>query len=105
MRKKITQIQEHIANDPKLKQAVGRIKPERTIWGVLGVVLFFFVPELVTYIWQSELIEWAHLHSIIEPLSQIRWMYTALESMFKDGVSWLNITVGILLLVWMLKSK
>ncbi len=105
MREKIAHIQERIDNDPKLKEAVERIKPKRTLWGVLGIVLFFFVPELVTYVWQAELTEWAHLHSITEPVAQMRWLYAQLETMFKSGVSWMNIGIGTLLLLWVWRAK
>jgi len=105
MKEKIKEIQARIDNDPKLKEAVEKIKPKKSIWGILGIVMFFFVPELVTYIWQDELISWSHLHSVTEPLEMQRWLYTQLEEMFASGVSWFNIGLGVLLLVWVGKSK
>ena len=87
-------------NDPKLKKAVDSIRPKRTLWGLLGIILFFFVPELVTYIWQPELVSWAHAQSITEPLAMQRMLYAQLEKMFADGVSWVNIGIGTALLVW-----
>ena len=105
MKEKIKAAGRKIAEDPKVQEAAKSIKPKKTIWGVLGVILFFFVPELVTYIWQDELIHWAHQHSITEPLEMQRWVYEMLESTFKDGVSWLNLTVGALLLLWLVKSE
>ena len=105
MIKKIKEIQARIDNDPKLKEAVGKIKPKKSIWGILGIVMFFFVPELVTYIWQDDLILWAHMHSVTEPLELQRWLYTRLEKMFVSGVNWVNISFGILLLIWVLRSK
>ena len=105
MKEKIKKIQKRIDSDPKLKEAVEKIKPKKSIWGILGIVVFFFLPELVTYIWQDELISWAHLHSVTEPLDMQRWLYTQLEEMFASGVSWVNIGLGVLLLVWVWKSK
>jgi len=92
-------------SDPKLKKAVDSIRPKRTLWGVLGIILFFFVPELITYIWQPELINWVHVHSLTEPLAMQRMLYAQLEKMFADGVSWLNIGIGTALLVWLVRSK
>jgi len=92
-------------SDPKLKKAVDSIRPKRTLWGVLGIILFFFVPELITYIWQSELINWAHTHSLTEPLAMQRMLYAQLEKMFADGVSWVNIGIGTALLVWVWRMK
>jgi len=105
MKEKIKAVKEKLAHDPKFQRALASQKPKKTVWGVLGIVLFFFVPELVTYIWQDELIHWAHLHSITEPLEMQRWMYGQLEEMFISGVSWFNILFGTLLLLWLVKSK
>ena len=105
MKEKIKAIQNKIDQDPKLQKAVASIKPKKGIWGILGIILFFFLPELITYIWQDELVSWAHAHSITEPLEMQRWVYSELEEMFKAGVSWLNLIIGTLLLLWLLKSK
>ena len=105
MKKKFKAVKERLEQDPKFQEAAKSIKPKKTVWGVLGIILFFFVPELVTYIWQDELINWAHLHSIIEPLEMQRWLFKMLEEMFASGVSWVNLTFGSLLLLWLFKSK
>ena len=105
MRDKIKEIQARIDNDPKLKEAVTRMKPQRNFWGIAGIVLFFFLPELITYIWQPELINWAHRHTLIEPLSMQRWLYRELEEMFVSGVSWFNIGLGMVMLLWVFRSK
>ena len=81
------------------------MKPQRNFWGIAGIVLFFFVPELVTYIWQDELVSWAHLHAITEPFAPIRKMYAMLEEMFRDGVSWVNVGLGVLFLWWAFSSR
>jgi len=104
MKEKLKKIQTKIDNDPKLKEAVERMKPQKNIWGILGIVVFFFLPELTTYVWQDELIHWAHTHSITEPLEIQRWLYTQLEDMFRSGVSYFNLIIGSLLLLWVLKS-
>ena len=92
-------------NDPAFKKAVDSLRPKRTLWGVAGIVLFFFVPELITYIWQPELVSWAHLHSITEPIAIQRALYAQLEKMFADGVSWFNILVGSILLIWVWRME
>ena len=105
MKEKIKVIKERLEQDPKFQKALKSQKPKKSVWGVLGIILFFFVPELVTYIWQDELIHWAHLHSLTEPLEMQRWLFEMMESTFKDGVSWLNLLIGSLLLLWLVKSK
>jgi len=103
MKDKIKEIQNRIDNDPKLKEAVTRIKPKKNFWGIAGIILFFFVPELVTYIWQDELVSWSHTHSISEPLEMQRWMFGKMETMYASGVSWFNLVLGSLFLWWVLK--
>ena len=104
MKEKLKKIQTKIDSDPKLKEAVARIKPQKNIWGILGIVVFFFLPELITYIWQDELIGWTHRHSMTEALEMQRWIYTQLEEMFASGVSYVNLILGGLLLFWVLRS-
>ena len=105
MKSTLNEIQERIDNDPKLKQAVNSLKPKKNIWGILGIIFFFFVPELLVYIWQEALVSWAHKHTLIEVLEIQRWMYGELEKMFSSGVSWLNILLGSLLLLWIVRSE
>jgi len=105
VRNKIKNIQTRIDHDPRLQKAVTSIKPKKTVWGILGIILFFFLPELITYLWQDELVSWAHEHTITEPLEMQRMLYAQLEDMFRSGVSWFNLVLGSLLLLWVLKSK
>ena len=105
IRSKIKKIQNRIEHDPRLKEAVIRMKPQRNFWGLAGIVFFFFVPELAVYLWQDELVSWAHTHSMTEPLALQRWLYSELEEMFLSGVSWVNIFLGSFFLLWVLRSK
>jgi hypothetical protein len=105
MKAKIKQIQHKMEHDPKFKEAVTRMKPKKNFWGIAGIVLFFFVPEFMVYIWQDELVSWSHLHSITEPIASQRWLFTKLEEMFISGVSSVNLILGSLFLLWVLKSK
>jgi len=100
MKEKIKAIQARMEQDPKLKKAVTQLKPQKSFWGIAGVVIFFFLPELVTFLWQEELVSWSHLHSLTEPASSLRWLFTQLEEMFASGVSYVNLVLGSLLLWW-----
>jgi len=105
MTEKIKMIQQHLENDPKFQEAVEKIRPEWSFWGIVSIGLFFFLPELITAIWQSELVAWSHLHAISEPVELMRKMYTMLEEMFRDGVSWVNVGLGVLFLLWAARSR
>jgi hypothetical protein len=105
MRDKINQIHQVLAHDEKFQQSLNSIKPQKSIWGFLGIVLFFFVPEIVGVIWGDEIISWAHSSAIIEPNATIRWMYEMIEKSYKDGVSYFNLILGFGFLYWMYKSN
>ncbi|BAF71526.1 hypothetical protein [Sulfurovum sp. NBC37-1] len=105
MKEKIKHIHGKIEQDPRFKEAVKSIKPKKGIWGIVGIIFFFFLPEAITYIWQDELVFWAHLHSITEPIAIQRWLFIQLEDMFASGVSWVNLGIGSLFLLWVLRSK
>ena len=100
MRQKIEHIKERLEHDPKFQEAVNKIRPRWSFWGIFGIALFFFLPELITAIWQDQLIDWTHLHAITEPVEIVRKMYVMLEEMFRDGVSWVNVGLGVLFLWW-----
>jgi len=105
MKEKIKHIHRKLEQDPRFREAVNSIKPKKSIWGIAGIILFFFLPEAITYIWQDELVSWAHLHSITEPIAMQRWLFIQLEEMFASGISWVNLAIGTLLLLWVLRSK
>jgi hypothetical protein len=105
MTEKIRNIHLRLENDPKFQERVNKIRPQWSIWGITGVIFFFFVPEIITAIWQEPLIHWAHLHSITEPMAPMRKMYALLEEMFVSGVSWVNIGLGLLFLWWAFASS
>jgi len=49
------------------KKSAQSLKPDLSIWGVLGVVLFFIVPEIIGFIWGEEIADWAHAQTLSEP--------------------------------------
>jgi ABC-type transport system involved in cytochrome c biogenesis permease subunit len=105
VKQKVDYIKETLAKDERFQQSLQSLKPQKTIWGFLGVVLFFFVPEIVGIFWGDEIVSYAHSMAITEPSAIIRWLYEMIENSYKDGISYLNITLGFLFLYWMYKSN
>jgi hypothetical protein len=101
MKKYIKSAAQRAANNPVLQKSAQSLKPDQSLWGVLGVLLFFILPEIVSFIWGAEITEWAHAHTITEPTEIGRRMYWILEKLFEDGISWLNLGIGIALLGWL----
>ena len=101
MKKRIRSAAGRVAKNPVLQKSAQSLKPNRSIWGVLGVVLFFIVPEIIGFIWGEEIKDWAHAQTLSEPTEIGRKLYWVLEKLFEDGGSWINLSIGVLLLVWL----
>jgi len=101
MKKRIKSAAERAAKNPVLRKSAQSLKPSQSIWGALGVVLFFIAPEIVGFIWGGEITAWAHVHTLTEPTETERQLYWVLEKLFEDGGSWINLGIGVLLLVWL----
>ncbi len=91
----------NLKNNPEFQEKLQEMKPKRNIWGILGVVLFFFVPEVVNVLWHVEITAW--IKELIKsvpttPMSELlEW---ATGKLFTGKISFLNIGVGIAFLVW-----
>jgi hypothetical protein len=101
MKERIRSAVKRAAENPVLKKSAQSLKPEATVWGALGVILFFIVPEVVGFVWGEEITAWAHRMSITQPDETERKLYWVLEKLFEDGGSWINMGIGFLLLFWL----
>lgn len=77
------------------------MKPQKTIWGILGVVLFFIAPEIVAYFYATDIVHYAQNGLSLHPTTLEQYNYEILIKLFEDGVSWFNLGFGIVLLVWL----
>lgn len=100
MKEKIKEKAQIIKNDPKVQKAVKSMKPDKTIWGFLGVVLFFIAPEIVAFIWGAEITSYAK-DALITASVDTEYYYKALIMLFEDGGSWINLAIGFALLIWL----
>jgi len=95
MRHKLKKIKEH----PVTRQSMQQLKPKRTFWGILGVAIFFILPEVVAIIWGTDIKAWTQSH-LSQPLPlDEEYKYRAIEMLFTDP-SYLNLAIGMALLVW-----
>ena len=91
----------NLKNNQEFQEKLQEIKPKRNIWGILGVVLFFFVPEVVNVVWHKEITAW--IKALIDsapanPMSDLLTWMTG--KVFTGEISFFNIGVGIAILVW-----
>lgn len=97
MKNKIKNLKEN----EKFQENLQKMKPKRNIWGILGVILFFFVPEYFKVQYSKEIHEWIVNLAQNYPNEQIKEMLITTSSKLFDGtVSILNISLGIAFLVW-----
>ena len=99
MKQKIKAKAKAIAQNPQTKQAIASMKPEKNFWGISGVVLFFFVPEIIAYFWGADITTYAK-NELLTPHDFIETQYyEMLVMLFEEGVSYLNLAIGMALLV------
>ena len=101
MKQRIKDAAERAAQNPVLRKSAQSLKPDRSIWGILGILFFFIFPEIVAFIRGAEITEWAHAQTITGPTEMGRRMYWLLEKLFEDGGSWVNLGIGLALLGWL----
>lgn len=97
MKHKIRQI----AQNPATKKALVSLKPEKSLWGFFGVILFFIVPEIIAFIWGAEITAYAKEILLHASSSLERFYCDLLVMLFEDGESWFNLALGTALLIWL----
>lgn len=95
----------NIKNNPGFQEKLQQMKPSRSIWGFLGVLLFFFVPEVMSYFWSNEInlyiTNLAHAMPNKELATLLKWLG---KELFTGEISWLNIGLGVVFLVWLFRK-
>ena len=106
MIKKIEKQFKHIKNDPKFQEKLQEMQPKKSIWGFLAVILLFFVPELVNFLYYKEILLWITEFANNTPNQEMSklliWMG---KEMFTGEISWLNLALGVGFLVWLFRGK
>jgi hypothetical protein len=105
MKDKITKIQKELQQNPKFQEQMQKLKPQKSIWGFLGVILFFFVPEILNDFYSKEINAWIENYAQNAPNQDMANSLIWLSHKAFDGeVSYLNIALGCLFLYWVFKK-
>ena len=96
LKTKLKQITQH----PTTQKALISLKPEKSVWGFLGIVLFLIVPEIIAFIWGVEITVFAKANLLLGPSFIEKQYYDLLVMLFEEGGSWTNLAIGAALLVW-----
>lgn len=90
-----------IAGHPVTKKALHDMKPKKSLWGILGVLLFFIAPEVIAYFYSQEITLFAKEAILKQPPLLEKALYDVLIMLFEEGISWLNLGIGVVFLVWL----
>jgi len=101
MREKIKRKAKEIATNPNTKKALLSMKPERNFWGISGVVLFLILPEIIAYIWGADITLYANRELLVVQSFLDKQYYEMLIMLFEDGISYINLLIGIVLFIWL----
>lgn len=101
MKQKLKEKAQAIAQNPNTKKALESMKPEKNLWGIGGVILFFIVPEFIAYIWGADITAYAKNELLSASGFLEQNYYELLVMLFEDGMSYLNLAIGIALLLWL----
>ena len=92
-----------ISNNPNLQHTLSSMKPKKSLLGFIGIILFFIVPEIVAFIYGTEITQFAKL-GLENNTGFITYYYDLLLMLFEEGGNWLNLAFGVGLLIWLFKS-
>jgi hypothetical protein len=101
MRHKIKAKAMEIAKNPHTQKALQSMKPQKNLWGISGVVLFFIVPEIIAYICGVDITEFAKNELLLPHDFLEKQYFELLVMLFEEGMSFLNLSIGLALLVWL----
>lgn len=100
MKHKIKAKAQQLAQNQTTRKVFLAMKPEKSIWGFLGIVLFLIVPEIIAFIWGIEIAAYAKNELLIATFAIERQYYELLLMLFEEGGSWFNLGIGVALLIW-----
>jgi len=102
MKQKLKNIQHNLKHNVEFQFKLQEMKPKKTIWGFLGVVLIFFVPELVNIFYYQEvnsfMAEFVQLYYPPELGDKVLWL---VRKTFDGELSFVNIGLGFGFLWWL----
>ena len=90
----------NLKNNPKFRESLKNLKPQKSIWGFLSVVLLFIAPEIVAFIYGDEIKKFFELKLQSNPPYLESYLYENMIDLFSQG-SWINLLIGFGFLIWL----
>ena len=101
MRQKLQESAKRISQNPVARKALFSMKPERSIWGAFGIIIFFILPEVIAFFYATQITAYANAQLLVVNPVEVHYFYKMLVMMFEDGVSYFNLIMGFGLLIWL----
>ncbi len=86
-------------NKEKLEEAKEQLKPKTTWLALLGIIFFFFVPEVVAFFWGAELKTYFLHIASLQDSTVMKKLYEETADMISEN-SILNIAIGFGFVYW-----
>ena len=95
----ISKIKEKLTS-PKVKEIFQRLKPQKSIWGFLSIVLLFIAPEIAAFIYGDDITKWCEAKLDLNPPYMESYLYENIIDLMGEG-SWFNLAIGFAFLIWL----
>jgi len=86
-------------SEEKLDELKEKLKPATSIWALLGILFFFFVPEIVAFFWGVQINEYFKNLSYLYQNPLMKKLCLESGEMFSEN-SILNIMIGFGFVYW-----
>ncbi len=90
-------------NHEKLEEIKDKLRPGKSWWALLGIILFFFVPEIAAYFYGDEIKHYFALKASSSDSLLKAKLYTELKSLGENSI--FNILLGVLFTIWFFKGR
>ncbi len=90
-------------NQKKWQELKNQLKPGQSWWALVGIILFFFVPEIIAFFWGDAIKKYFQMQEQISSSLFYKKLYHELQSLGEN--SWFNIILGVIFVVWFFYEK
>jgi hypothetical protein len=87
----------------KLSQLKEQLQPSKSWWSLVGIVFFFFVPEIVAYFYGDSIVKYFTSLQNSTTNAALKYIYKTLKSLGEN--SFFNIILGVVFLIWFFKLR
>ena len=77
---------------------INQLKPKTSWWSLIGIIIFFFLPEVIAYFWGEDIIKYSDLMQKRTDDYLYQKLYESLKMFGENSI--FNIILGFLFLGW-----